>query len=544
VNDDPILREGESGLVSRIGPSAPSLLMDLRPCYEGFAGIPQEARLLFAMFSGLPLRRFGGLASGVHFTSRRGRARTPYERTLEQTKVLIAQDIRRPHWPLGIDNLIPGSLRHHLLRPYIMISEALRAERLDLRIDPEVFEDYLWMKLFDNTLAPHERRILHRAEFYATELGHEYARSMSMLPRMFQRRVHSQGWDVFFAASVSPYRLAPGTRTMIRYYDALPLVSPHTVGEPWPHALSHGRMLQRNMQDGASFYCDSEPVREDLLRLFPHAEQQVHTIPVTVAPGFRPDVRSDRELRTILKRRRSEATKPDKKGGFSREDADMDGPSTAPPLAAAPRGTALRGAARPVKKTQPLPKLFMAVSTLEPRKNYLKLFRGFEIARNLTDAPMQLLIVANPGWRSEAELHELKALVKEGTYHLSGVPFAELRVLYSMAHCVVAPSRAEGFDYSGAEGLACGAPLIASGIPVHRWVYGDAAEYFDPYDEEDLGRLMARFAELPRNEGHLALLRERGLRRAAMYRPETLAPRWEAAIENEAAKARGNTVLA
>ncbi len=480
--------------------TAPSLIMDLRPCYEGFAGIPQETRLLFAMFSGLNLRRFGGLASGVHFTSRRRRALTPFERTLEQTKVLIAQDIRRPHWPMGLDNFIPDKVRRRLLKPYIMMSELFRSERLDLRIDQKVFEDYLWMKLFDRTLAPRDRHILRRAEFYATELGHEYARSLSMLPRPFQRRVHTQGWDIFFASTVSPYLPARGTSMMIRYYDALPLLSPHTIGEPWPHALSHGRMLQRNIEDGASFYCDSEPVREDLLRLFPQAEARVHTIPVTVAPEYYPDVRPEQDLRTILKRRSANVKSTDR-----------------------------------VKLPDKLPKLFIAVSTLEPRKNYLKLFRGFELAKEIAHEPMQLVIVANPGWRSEAEMTELRALVSEGAYHLSGVPLAELRVLYSMAHCVVAPSRAEGFDYSGAEGIACGTPLIASDIPVHRWVYGDAAEYFDPYDEEELGEIMARFADLPRGDGYLASLSDRGLKRAELYRPETLALQWERAIEREAA---------
>ena len=308
---------------------------------------------------------------------------------------------------------------------------------------------------------------------------------------------------MFFGATVSPYRVAPGTAMMIRYYDALPLLSPHTIGEPWPHALSHGRMLARNMRDGAIFYCDSEPVRGDLLRLFPEAERRVHTIPVTVAPEYRPDVRPERELRNILNRRASSAT------------------------------ASSRTAAGPAPGA--LPRLFMAVSTLEPRKNYLKLFRGFEIARRMTSQPMQLLIVANPGWRSETELTELKALVREGAYHVSGVPLAELRTLYSMAHCTVAPSRAEGFDYSGVEAMACGTPLIASDIPVHRWVYGDAAEYFDPYDEEDLAGVLARCAELPREDGHLAMMRERGLRQASLYTPDALAPQWQNAILDVAA---------
>ncbi len=143
----------------------------------------------------------------------------------------------------------------------------------------------------------------------------------------------------------------------------------------------------------------------------------------------------------------------------------------------------------------------MAVSTLEPRKNYLLLFRAFELARRMTNEPIQLLIAANPGWRSKSELAELKLLVGEGAYHVAGVPIAELRIMYSMAHCVIAPSRAEGFDLSGVEGMACGAPLIASDIPVHRWVYGDAPEYFDPYDEHALAAIIARVAVLPREFG-------------------------------------------
>ncbi len=477
----------------------PSMLMDLRPCYEGFAGIPQETRLLFSMFSALPLARFGGLASGIHYTSRRGPVSTPLERLFEQTKVLISQDTKRVRWPAGLDRVLPTSLRKQVFKPLMALSEVLRSEKLDLRIDSIAFEDYLWTKLFDNTLPASDRHILQRAEFFATELGHEYARSLSLLPRPFQRRLKTAGWDIFFANTVSPYRVSRGTAMMIRYYDALPLLSPHTIGEPWPHAMGHVRMLQRNMADGASFYCDSEPVREDLLGVFPDAEARVHTIPVTVAPEFRPDHATEQELRTILARRRSLAT----------------------------------ATARPEPQT--LPKLFLAVSTLEPRKNYLKLFRGFEVARRITSEPIQLVIVANAGWRSKAELEALKSMVGSGTYHLTGVPTAELRVLYSMAHCVVAPSRAEGFDYSGAESMACGTPLIASDIAVHRWVYGDAAEYFDPYDAEELGELMARLAELPKHEGELASMRDRGLRRAELYRPETLAPKWEAAIERQIA---------
>src|SRR5206468_2920400 len=154
-----------------------------------------------------------------------------------------------------------------------------------------------------------------------------------------------------------------------------------------------------------------------------------------------------------------------------------------------------------------------------------KLFHAFELAQRMTRQPIQLLIVANPGWRSETELTELKRLVAEGAFHVSGVPLSELRTLYSMSHCVVAPSRAEGFDYSGVEAMGCGTPVLASDIPVHRWVYGEAAEYVDAYDETAMARKIAMIAELPREEGKLAEMRERGLAQARLYRPDALAPR-------------------
>ena len=101
----------------------PSVLVDLRPCYEGFAGIPQETRLLFQMFSEMGLARLGGLASGIHFAGpprRRKRAppcQTPFDRTLEQARVLISQDTKRHHAPPGLSFLLPGPIRrrmHHV----------------------------------------------------------------------------------------------------------------------------------------------------------------------------------------------------------------------------------------------------------------------------------------------------------------------------------------------------------------------------------------------------------------------------------------------
>ena len=469
------------------------MLADLRPAYHGFAGIAQETRLLFAMLSRLGLRRLGGLASGVSFRARQPpMPADPFARAVQQARLLIAQD----SGSLSVRGaaLLPAGLRGRLIRRLAVLAELGGHETLDQPIDPAMFGDWLWMTLFDRTLPPGERGLLERATFYATQLGYENARHLSFLPARFQRRLATDGWDVFLSCNVSPYRVSPGTRPIVRYYDALPILSPHTVGDPGPHLRSHATLLARNMQQGASFVCASEPVRQDLLRLFPTAERRVTTIPVMLP-----------ELRAA-----PPATRPAVRAILDQRASDVTGPAR--PAAGEPR-------------------LVLAVATLEPRKNYPKLFQAFGIARQMLSAELRLVVVGNPGWRSEAEVAQLRRLVAAGAaHHVSGLSADELRVLYHAAHCVVAPSRAEGFDYAGVEAMQCGTAVLASDTAVHRWVYGDAARYFDAYDAGAQGRLIADVCAVEPGEGELAGLRERGLRQAGLYVETALRPRWEALL--------------
>jgi len=63
------------------------------------------------------------------------------------------------------------------------------------------------------------------------------------------------------------------------------------------------------------------------------------------------------------------------------------------------------------------------------------------------------------------------------------VTFAELVHLYQACSALVYPSKWEGFGIPPLEALACGSPVIASDIPVHQEVLGDAAFFVKLGDE-------------------------------------------------------------
>ena len=136
------------------------------------------------------------------------------------------------------------------------------------------------------------------------------------------------------------------------------------------------------------------------------------------------------------------------------------------------------------------------------------------------------VVVAGPtegragGLRKLAERHGVASHVE-----LAGwVNGATLQRLYETAAATVSPSSYEGFGFSVADSLAYGLPTIASDIPAHREVAGEAAAYFpagdeaalaerlravlaDPAERERLGgAARSRAQELPRGDGWRALV--------------------------------------
>ncbi len=141
-----------------------------------------------------------------------------------------------------------------------------------------------------------------------------------------------------------------------------------------------------------------------------------------------------------------------------------------------PRQVAKRLAALGVEKPY-----FLAVGTLEPRKNLPALIDAFvslKLANELPDH--QLLIAGSQGWRGRrlhALLHEAK---RHGVRWLGFVSDEDLAALYSNSQAFVFPSLYEGFGMPAAEARACGALVIASDLPELHEAVGGEALFIEP----------------------------------------------------------------
>jgi glycosyltransferase involved in cell wall biosynthesis len=93
---------------------------------------------------------------------------------------------------------------------------------------------------------------------------------------------------------------------------------------------------------------------------------------------------------------------------------------------------------------------------------------------------------ANPVYAQEI-FDKVKKLKLEKTVIFTGlVDDEDLRKLYQNARVFVFPSFYEGFGLPPLEAMSCGIPVVASNSSSIPEICGKAAEFFDPYNSEDM----------------------------------------------------------
>jgi glycosyltransferase involved in cell wall biosynthesis len=142
--------------------------------------------------------------------------------------------------------------------------------------------------------------------------------------------------------------------------------------------------------------------------------------------------------------------------------------------------------------------LFMAVGTLEPRKDQVALLDAVERLWT-ANVDIRLLLIGRMGWGSDALVARLATHPERGRrlLWLADASDADLEAGYGAARAVVVASRAEGFGLPIVEALRAGCAVVASALPVFIEVGGTAVRYFPPGDVPALAEALADLARAP-----------------------------------------------
>jgi glycosyltransferase involved in cell wall biosynthesis len=350
---------------------------------------------------------------------------------------------------------------------YDMARRAGRSYPL-IRFTPEIWGEIFWEHYFAPGFPPAFRNELKKMPFYRSPLTRPEA-TLAVRHGFPVARLDTRGCDVVIFQNPTPIRVSPGTVKIVRCHDLVPLRRFDTQPQA-PHLIHDYRLALSQCVRDSHFACVSEATREALLDLYPAIRHRTSVIPNSIPIS---------------------------------EWIDAQAPT--------------REAPHP---------FFLAVGTIEPRKNYLRLLKGFRTYLESRPRIARLVLVGGRGWRNAEELREIEEAVEEGwlTWHERVEPHT-LVELYREAHALIGASVDEGFGMPPLEAAVLGTPSVLADLRVFRTHLGDAAEYFDPYDTKSLAVALTRLTPARRSA-----LASAARPRAERFSPDNEAAHWQELI--------------
>jgi glycosyltransferase involved in cell wall biosynthesis len=138
------------------------------------------------------------------------------------------------------------------------------------------------------------------------------------------------------------------------------------------------------------------------------------------------------------------------------------------------------------KSKRQLPERFVLfVGSIEPRKNIGRLLRAYQSLPQALRQDFKLVLAGFAGWRNKDIMHLISQMQGQVIF-LGYLTVRELALAYNAATVFAYPSLYEGFGLPPIEAMACGTPVLVSRIASLPEVCGEAAEYCDPLDVEDI----------------------------------------------------------
>ena len=139
-------------------------------------------------------------------------------------------------------------------------------------------------------------------------------------------------------------------------------------------------------------------------------------------------------------------------------------------------------------------KYFLAVSSLNYRKNFLAVLKAFDILeKQCPDVSLYIIGDMNNSNFKNVDTSHYKADPR--IKFLGRVSDEELVRYYSNAMAFVFPSIYEGFGLPPLEAQTCGCPVLVSDIPPHHEVVGDSGMYCNPYSPDEMAKAMREIGD-------------------------------------------------
>lgn len=156
-------------------------------------------------------------------------------------------------------------------------------------------------------------------------------------------------------------------------------------------------------------------------------------------------------------------------------------------------------------------------------RNFETLIRALPLVRErLVHRPVRLLLTCRlegntgtGGYRTDSAAKLVRDLsVRDVIVELGEIPYRQLYHLYAQADVYVTPAYTETFAHPLVEAMASGVPIVASDIPVHREICGDAAVYFPRFSPQALAESIAEVISSPEKS---RLMSELGTSRSKQF---------------------------
>ena len=248
----------------------------------------------------------------------------------------------------------------------------------------------------------------------------------------------------------APFFFRPNYKVVMTVHDLIPLLFPKW--HTTKHVLYFKYFLKYRFRFVDRFIADSNTTKQDLIDLFEIPEDKIDVVYLGVSDRFRPI-------------------------GETRED------------------------------------FILAVSTLEPRKNFKRIIEAYISLRKEEKISDKLMIVGKKGWLFD-DISTIPRAFQDDIIFKGYVSEDELLRLFQTARFFIYPSMYEGFGLPILEAMACGCPVITSNTSSMPEVAGEAALLVDPYQIEEIKNAIYT---LTKDAGLCTKMSAEGIRRASQF---------------------------